>query len=75
MIKIFVQHELGRYAIATGETTLEALDRVPGPRLRVSWVVWLWTLLVTLTIFVWGGMLGAIGEVFHRVLPAISINA
>ena len=75
VIKIFVQHELGRYAIATGETTLEALDRIPGPRLRVSWVVWLWTLLVALTIFVWGGMLGAIGEVFQRVLPAISINA
>jgi len=38
-IKTVVQNELGRYAIGTGETTLEAFDRVPGPRWRVSWVV------------------------------------
>ena len=28
-IKIVVQNELGRYAIGTGDTTLEALDRFP----------------------------------------------
>ena len=30
-IKTVVQNELGRYAIGTGETTLEAFNRVPGP--------------------------------------------
>ena len=36
-VKIFVLHEIGRYTIATGETSLEAFNRVPGPRVRVSW--------------------------------------
>ena len=30
VIKTVVQNELGRYSIGTGQTTLEALNRVPG---------------------------------------------
>src|SRR5678815_5208976 len=41
-IKPVVQGELGRYTIATGHTGLEGFDRVPGPRLGVSWLVWAW---------------------------------
>ncbi|MEQ9069288.1 MAG: Nramp family divalent metal transporter [Gimesia chilikensis] len=33
LIKVFVQIELGRYSISRGETTLQALNHVPGPRL------------------------------------------
>src|SRR6185436_4763321 len=32
-IKVFVQIELGRFAIANGLTTLQAMNSVPGPRL------------------------------------------
>ncbi|HEY0550937.1 MAG TPA: hypothetical protein VGF13_15135 [Verrucomicrobiae bacterium] len=39
LIKVVVQEELGRYTIVTGETTFEALNTIPGPKLRVSWVV------------------------------------
>src|SRR3954464_13566611 len=41
-IKPAVQVEMGRHAIATGETALESFNRFPGPRWRVSWVVWCW---------------------------------
>ena len=38
-IKPVIQAELGRYTIATGDTGLEALNRLPGPRLwRVNWM-------------------------------------
>src|SRR5688572_25363054 len=33
LVKVFVQIELGRYAITRGRTTLEALNTLPGPRL------------------------------------------
>src|SRR5687767_4607926 len=49
LIKPVVQAELGRYTIASGRTGLEALDLVPGPRLRVSWIVWAWALMVLVT--------------------------
>jgi len=42
LVKVFLQIELGRYAITRGRTTLEALNTLPGPRLAVSWVLWLW---------------------------------
>ena len=75
VIKVVIQNELGRYTIGTGETTLEALDRIPGPRFRVSWVVWLWFVSLCAVLFSTGGMLGAIGEVLHTIVPAVPINA
>src|SRR5919112_6552849 len=40
VIKVVVQAEWARYTIATGETGLESFNRIPGPRFRVSWLVW-----------------------------------
>ena len=40
VIKVFVQIELGRHAITHGETTLTALDGVPGPRFGINWIIW-----------------------------------
>ena len=74
VIKVVVQNELGRYAIGTGETALEAFDRVPGPRFRVSWVVWLWVLMNTTSLMTIGGMLAGISEILNRMVPALSIN-
>ena len=45
VIKVFVQVELGRYAITHGKTTLAAFDSLPGPRAGVSWLCWLWLLM------------------------------
>ena len=42
VIKVFVQVELGRYAITHGKTTLAAFDTLPGPKLGTSWICWLW---------------------------------
>lgn len=75
LIKIVVQNELGRYAIGAGETTLEAFDRVPGPRWRVNWLVWCWFIMVMFTLMQIGGMLGGIGEVLNRQFPEVSILA
>ena len=42
VIKVFTQIELGRYAVSTNETTLTAINRIPGPRWRANWTIWLW---------------------------------
>lgn len=70
-IKVPVQSELGRYTIATGYTAFEAFDRVPGPRLRVSWLVWgslfllLWSTIQT------AGIVGGIGLALELLFPRI----
>src|SRR5215203_1090364 len=74
-IKPVVQGELGRYTIATGHTGLEGFNRVPGPRLGVSWMVWAWALTVLLTMLQVGGMYGGVGQVLHLLIPAVSVNA
>ena len=51
IVKVFVQVELGRFAITHGRTTLQALDTVPGPRLVVSWIVWAWLAMYIGTFF------------------------
>ena len=58
LIKVFIQVELGRYAITHGKTTLAAMDSVPGPRfqfpwktensvitVQASWMVWFWVVM------------------------------
>ena len=73
-IKPVVQGELGRYTIATGHTGLEGFNRVPGPRLGVSWLVWAWALTVLLTMLQVGGMYGGVAQVLHLVVPAVPVN-
>jgi manganese transport protein len=73
-VKVFVQIELGRYSISTGETGLEAFNRVPGPRWRVNWIVWLWAFLVICTLLQVGAMFGGISQVLNLVLPSVPVN-
>lgn len=57
VIKIFIQEELGRHTILTGDTGLQALNRVPGPRWRLSWAAWSWYLLLFAGTIQMGGIL------------------
>ena len=64
MVKVFVQIELGRYTIAAGTTTVESLNLVPGPRWRVSWLVWFWLVMYILVYFQVAGIVGGVAKVF-----------
>jgi manganese transport protein len=63
IIKVFVQIELGRYAVAHGKTTIEAMDSMPGPRLVVSWLVWVWLFMFLSLPFQVAGMMSAIAGI------------
>ena len=51
------------------------MNRVPGPRFRVSWVVWTWFLMEATALTALSGMFAGIGEVLNRIVPAITISA
>ena len=74
-IKPAIQAELGRYTIATGQTGLEAFDQVPGPRIRVNWVVWAWAVMVLLTLLQVGAMFGGVSQVMNEIVPSVPVNA
>lgn len=69
LIKVFVQIELGRYSITHGETTLIALNRVPGPKLKVNWVVWCWLFMMLCTVGQLGGIVGGVGQALAISVP------
>jgi Mn2+/Fe2+ NRAMP family transporter len=74
LVKPVVQAEMGRYSIATGETGLEALNHLPGPRLGVSWLLWGWAVMVLITTLQLGGMFGGIAQVMNLIVPAVSVR-
>lgn len=69
VIKVFVQIELGRYTITHGETTLVALDQVPGPRLKVNWIIWFWLAMMIVGIGQLGGIVGGVGQALAAAIP------
>ncbi len=73
-IKVFVQIELGRFAISRGMTTLEAMNSIPGPRWIVSWLLWLWVLMYVALIFQVAGMVGALATVFKLAGLQFPVN-
>lgn len=72
VIKVFVQIELGRYAVSSGLPTLGALDTLPGPRWRVHWLVWWWLIMTLTTITQLGGMVGGVGQALNLAFPQFS---
>jgi Mn2+/Fe2+ NRAMP family transporter len=72
VIKVFVQVELGRYAITQGKTTLAAFDTVPGPRWGTSWLGWLWLFMMLTTQAQAAAMEGLVGQAAHMAFPRAS---
>ena len=78
VVKVFVQVELGRAAVVTGETTLALLNRVPGPRLRfrvrsetrpLNWVVLMWAAMMLTQLGQMGGLAGGVGQALALAAP------
>ncbi len=68
-IKVFVQIELGRYAIASGKTTLEAFHSVPTVgKLLVIW----WLVMMLMTLFQLGAMVDGVAQAFGQLTPAVT---
>ena len=72
VIKVFVQVELGRYALSSGEPTLQFLNRLPGPRLGAHWTVWWWFLMLLGTVVQLGAMVGLVGQALDMAFPGVS---
>ncbi len=74
VIKVFVQTELGRYAISSGKPTLGAINELPGPRFGAHWIVWCWLFMMLTTIFQLGAMTGTVGQSLNLAFPRVSID-
>jgi manganese transport protein len=73
IIKVFLQVELGRYAISKGRTSLDAMNEVPGPKFGVSWLVWCWFIMFIATFFQVAGMVGGVAGVLK--MGGLNLNS
>ena len=69
VIKVFCQVELGRHTITHSETPLDAMNKIPGPRLKVNWLVWAWAIMTLTIITQQGGIMGGVGQALSISVP------
>jgi Mn2+/Fe2+ NRAMP family transporter len=69
VIKVFVQIELGRYAISSGKPTLGALNELPGLRFGAHWQVWWWFFMLMATVVQLGAMVGGVAQALQLAIP------
>jgi manganese transport protein len=69
VIKVFVQVELGRYAISSGQPTLGALKNISRIRLIGSVLLVWWGIMTFFTVFQLGGMMGGVSQSLKMALP------
>jgi Mn2+/Fe2+ NRAMP family transporter len=75
VVKYFIQLELGRQCILRGDTTIQALNRLPGLRLcNTSWIAWLCIIGYLCTMLALVGILSAVAGLMVTIMPAISLN-
>jgi hypothetical protein len=75
LVKVAVQLEFGKQAIYSGESTMEALNKLPGPRPgKVIWSIWAWLFLMIFKLVQVGGIVGGTALVLNIVFPQISVT-
>ena len=75
LVKVAVQLEFGKHAISSGETTMEALNSLPGPKLgAANWSIWLWLVLMLTKTLQLGGIIGAVVLGVEQLFPGLAPN-
>tara|TARA_E500000178_G_scaffold351002_1_gene411118 strand:+ start:449 stop:1927 length:1479 start_codon:yes stop_codon:yes gene_type:complete len=72
--KSLTQAELARYTIATGDTYMRAMNRIPGKIGPVSWPLWLGFLAYLPGTMGLGGILGGAGESLTFLLSLFDVD-
>jgi Mn2+/Fe2+ NRAMP family transporter len=68
-IKVFVQIELGRYALSSGEGTFRAFSRLPGPGLLL---VWWCVAMIAVTQMQIGAMIAGVAQAIELATPGLA---
>ena len=74
LAKVAVQLEFGKHAILTGESAMQAFNKLPGPSFgKGRWSVWLIFFMASLKIVQIGGILGGTVIVLNMLYSGFSI--
>jgi Mn2+/Fe2+ NRAMP family transporter len=68
-VKVFVQIELGRYALASGRPTMTAFKQIGAVG---NFIGGCWVVMMLMTQLQLGAMVGGVGHALHLALPGVS---
>jgi manganese transport protein len=75
LVKVAVQVEFGKRAIATGKPTFALLDKLPGLRIgKANWSIWAWLFLMLFKFLQVGGIIGMVAVLLNMAIPSISTD-
>jgi manganese transport protein len=75
LAKVALQLEFGRHAILTGETSIRAINILPGMRIgKGHWTVWALLIMLLLKVVQIGGIIGGASVVMHMLFPMLPIS-
>lgn len=73
LVKVAVQIEFGKHAISSGESTMESLNTMPGPKLgSANWSIWTWLVLMMVKMLQVGGIVGGVVLAIEQFAPSMS---
>lgn len=73
-VKVAVQLEFARHTIITGETAMQILNKLPGPKIgNAKWSLWLFFFLLLMKFVQLGGMIGSTAIVLNMLFESVSI--
>jgi Mn2+/Fe2+ NRAMP family transporter len=75
LVKVCLQLEWGRHVIHSGETTMSALNKLPGRKFgRINWSIWLWLFIQLFKFLQMGGIIGGVAIILNMSFPLLSIT-
>ncbi len=74
IVKVAVQLEFGKHTILTGETAMQAFNKLPGPIFgKAKWSVWTVLAVMTIKLLQVGGIVGGVAIILNILAPVLSI--
>ena len=74
LAKVAIQLEFGKRAIYSGDSTMKALNSLPGPRFgKAHWAIWAWLVLMAVKNLQLGGIVGTTALVVYIIFPQVPV--
>jgi len=74
LVKVAVQLEMGKHTILSGETAMQAFNKLPGPKIgKARWAVWLVLFVMIVKLLQLGGIVGGVALILKMVFPGMSV--
>lgn len=75
LVKVTLQLEFGKHVIHSGESSMNSLNKLPGPKFgSANWSIWVWLFIQLFKLLQIGGIVGGVAITLNIALPQLSVS-